>query len=380
MKILFIVYGSIDSQSGGYLYDRMLIDALRSRGQDVKVISQPQRNCYLCNILDNLGSGFTKAAVDYAPDIVVEDELNHPSLFLLNRKLHALLRVPIVGMVHHLRQVEQNGMIVAIASRFMERAFLESLDGYICNSEFTRHSVLVALGKKPDDRLALPHVIALPGKDRLKEDLPSARDDAGTMPADADASNLARQPGKLRILFLGNVIRRKGLHVLVRALGMLSGKHGLESWSLSIAGNKQADPRYTSLVKKLIVKYGLDANSTWLGSLGDAALSEVFKTHDLLVVPSQCEGFGIVYAEAMKHGLPVIAGSYGGAAEMIMHGKNGYLVRWEDSETLAGLLAKLIEDPAMRQKLGGMAIARAAELPGWKESMSLAAAFLEGLA
>ena len=113
--------------------------------------------------------------------------------------------------------------------------------------------------------------------------------------------------------------------------------------------------------------------------MDDKALQLLFSTHDVLAVPSQCEGFGIVYAEAMKYGLPVIAGSYGGAPEMITHGENGYLADWEDDKSLAGFLTNLIDDPSLPAKLGSMAMQRAANLPGWEDSMTKASAFLESL-
>jgi len=378
MKILFVVYGSIDSQSGGYLYDRALIHTLEKRGHKVLVLSQAPGACYLCHIFDNFNSTFLKSAVDFAPDLVIEDELNHPSLFFINRKLKNSLRVPIVGMVHHLRQVEQNGVFLSLAARLMEHAFLESLDGYICNSDFTLRTIRAALGKKPDDILPVPHVVSLPGKDRLAASGQSSPDEKRTM---------SPHPDTLRILFLGNVIRRKGLHVLVRALGRMSGTAGSTtgstagstSWSLSIAGNKEADPRYTRLIEKELALHGLEGRVSWLGHVDDKALQLLFSTHDVLAVPSQCEGFGIVYAEAMKSGMPVIAGSYGGAPEMITHGENGYLADWEDDKSLAGFLSALIDDPSLPAKLGSMAMQRAANLPGWEDSMAKASAFLESL-
>ncbi|NJN80819.1 MAG: glycosyltransferase family 1 protein, partial [Anaerolineales bacterium] len=82
MKLGFIIYGSLDTLSGGYLYDRKLVEYLRSQGDEAEIISLPWRN-YFSHLTDNftfkLPSGF---------DIVIQDELNHPSLIGANHGKH----------------------------------------------------------------------------------------------------------------------------------------------------------------------------------------------------------------------------------------------------------------------------------------------------
>ena len=93
MKIGLIIYGSLDTVSGGYLYDRKLVESLRKRGDQVEIISLPRRN-YAAHLTDNfhfrLPRGF---------DLIIEDELNHPSLLEANRREHSH---PIVSLVHNL--------------------------------------------------------------------------------------------------------------------------------------------------------------------------------------------------------------------------------------------------------------------------------------
>ncbi len=378
MRLLFIVYGSIDTLSGGYLYDRMLIRALGNRGHQVRVLSQKPRQCYLAHLTDNLDGAFVRAAVDFTPDLVLEDELNHPSLFILNRRLKAALGVPIVGIVHHLRQLERNGFLDAAIARFIERRFLHGLDGFIFNSAFTRDSVSTALGKGAAERLGKPCVIALPGKDRLSAD-------AGPAPTAAPPFKLQsgsedRPPeALLRILFLGNVIARKGLHVLVSALGRLSREEPELDWSLGIVGNAKVDPGYATRIAMSVGEQGLGGRIAWLGAVGDDELPGVFQSHDVLAVPSQCEGYGIVYAEAMRFGLPVIAGLYGGAPEIVDDGSTGYLVPWGDDRALARCLAALMRDRALLARMGEAARRRADTLPAWEESMVKASEFLESI-
>src|SRR6185436_4685757 len=109
MKIGLIIYGSLDTLSGGYLYDRKLVEYLRSQGDDVEVISLPWRN-YAAHLTDNfrfrlpspnvIASEAKQSPTQQKFDVLIQDELNHPSLIFANRGRHPY---PIISLVHHLR-------------------------------------------------------------------------------------------------------------------------------------------------------------------------------------------------------------------------------------------------------------------------------------
>ena len=82
MKLGFLIYGSLDTLSGGYLYDRKLVDFLRDRGDSVEIISLPWRN-YAAHLSDNL-----YFRLPLKLDLLIQDELNHPSLLCANSKSH----------------------------------------------------------------------------------------------------------------------------------------------------------------------------------------------------------------------------------------------------------------------------------------------------
>ncbi len=363
MRVLLIVYGSLETLSGGYLYDRTLVRRLESGGHEVQVYSQTNRTPYLANLAGNADPYLIRKAVAWKPDVIVEDELNHPSLFLLNRTLRKRVPAPRIGLVHHLKSIEEGPALEQAAARYMEKDFLAGLDGYIFNSEFTLQSVRAVLGSPTagtNDSLGKPFVVALPGKDRL----------AGLTVPDVPR---VRNGKTLRLLFLGNVIPRKGLHLLITALGRIAAR----PWSLSIAGGE--DPGYGAGIRSQIRKSGLESRVTWLGAVEDAELPGIFQSHDVLTVPSQCEGFGIVYAEALSFGLPVIAGALGGARELVHPGENGFLIRWGDAEGLAGCLSRLIDSPELLATMSSKARAKAEVLPTWDDSMGKIVQFLTDL-
>src|SRR5215211_2145573 len=98
MKLGLVIYGSLETLSGGYLYDRKLVENLRAQGDTVEIISLPWRN-YAAHLTDNLW--FRLPPQNF--DILIQDELNHSSLILANRQKHPY---PIISLVHHLRASE----------------------------------------------------------------------------------------------------------------------------------------------------------------------------------------------------------------------------------------------------------------------------------
>src|SRR5574340_650543 len=124
MKIGFVIYGSLDTMSGGYLYDRKLVEYLRKQGDMVEIISLPWRN-YFSHLTDNfqfrLPSGF---------DVLIEDELNHPSLLIANSQPHPC---PVISIVHNLRSSEKRPAWQNAMYRQIEKQYLSSPDGFIFN-------------------------------------------------------------------------------------------------------------------------------------------------------------------------------------------------------------------------------------------------------
>src|SRR6266498_80450 len=132
MKIGLIIYGSLDILSGGYLYDRKLVEYLRAKGDNVEIISLPWRS-YATHLMDNFHFRLPQNL-----DILIQDELNHPSLISANRGKHPY---PVISLVHHLRCSELRPQWQNVFYRAVEKQYLNSVDGYIFNSMTTRDIV-----------------------------------------------------------------------------------------------------------------------------------------------------------------------------------------------------------------------------------------------
>ena len=182
MRIGLVIYGTLETLSGGYLYDRKLVDYLRSQGDQVEIVSLPWRN-YRRHLGDNWDRAFAQRLRDLSVDLLLQDELNHPSLFLRNGWLRGQVDYRFVSIVHHLRISEAWRPPLRSLFHLVERRYLQSVDGFLCNSATTHATVAALRGEALDPattqlvftlikRLGLSEIVHLHGVvgvDRLRQ-------------------------------------------------------------------------------------------------------------------------------------------------------------------------------------------------------------------
>lgn len=350
MRIGLLIYGRLDQHSGGYLYDRTLVEYLRKHGHQVQIISLPWRN-YISHLNDNFSSSVFEKLRRARLDILLQDELNHPSLFLLNKKLRREVEYPLISIVHHLRSSEQHPALLRAVYRAVEQRYLRSVDGFVFNSQTTRRVVQRMVGSRQ------PYVIAQPAGDRLRPRISAAQ-----------IAKRTRQGGPLRVLFVGSLIRRKAPHVLLTALRQLPAG----TVTATFAGSTDVDPAYVRSLRRRAA--GLDVK--FAGHMGDAQLAAAMRRSHVLVLPSSYEGYGIAYLEGMGYGLPAIGTRAGAAGELITHGQNGFLIQPGDATALAGHVRRLHADRRLLLRLSRTARRGYEKHPTWQQSMVRIADFL----
>jgi phosphatidylinositol alpha-1,6-mannosyltransferase len=99
----------------------------------------------------------------------------------------------------------------------------------------------------------------------------------------------------------------------------------------------------------------------FLGRVSDADLCDLYRRASLFAMPSRQEGFGLVYAEAMWHGLPCIGSTADAAGHVITDGETGLLVPYGDVGAIGGAVAALLGDPALAERMGQAGRRRALE-------------------
>ena len=346
-ELVFAVPGDLATPTGGYAYDRRIIAELPRCGWQARVL--------------DLGDGFPRptaqaraaacarlAALPPSSPVVV-DGLAFGVLPEAAQTLERTHRV--VALVHHPLALE-SGLNAQDVTAFhaSERQVLAYSGHVVATSKATARVLQTDYGVSPG-RVS----VVEPGTDR-GEARPHRTGDATVV-----------------LLAVGAVVSRKGYDVLIAALASL--KH--LPWRLVIAGDRTRDPETVRQLDAAIAKSGLCDRLQLAGAVSSEELSRFYGEADLFVLPSRFEGYGMAYAEALAHGLPVVATTAGAIPDTVP-ADAGILVPVEDVAALAGALRRLIEQPAARAALA--AAARAAHFPSWSEQAAKFAQVLERVA
>lgn len=163
---------------------------------------------------------------------------------------------------------------------------------------------------------------------------------------------LPRDDRMLRILFVGWMIREKGIFDLLEAIARMGA--GLSSFEVHMVGDGRDMAQFKNAVAARNLS-GVFKLHGWQD--GDEKLRS-FRTADLFVLPSHVEAFGVVLLEAMAAGLPVVATRVGGIPEIVTHRVQGELVERGDVRMLASTLERLCRDPQLREQYGQAALER----------------------
>jgi glycosyltransferase involved in cell wall biosynthesis len=334
-KIWFLVPGALDTPTGGYVYDRRILSGLAELGLSVEY-----------RALDPSFPAPTAPALVAAegliasiPDgsVTVIDGLAYGAMPALAARHGHRLRI--VALVHHPLDRE-TGLPPSVAEsrRAGEREALAHAHGVIATSAATA-ALLLDYGVSYD-RVSVvePGVV-------LGEAAPGSSD------------------GLIRLLSVGSLIHRKGYDVLLRALAPLRG----HAWRLDCVGSPDRDLTEARAIRALCDRLGLADQVSFWGTESDARLAARYRTADLFVLATRFEGYGMVFSEALAHGLPIVSTTAGAVPDTVPAGA-GLLVPPEDPVALRAALERLMHDRDLRRRLAAGAWAQGHRLPNWADA------------
>ncbi len=159
-------------------------------------------------------------------------------------------------------------------------------------------------------------------------------------------ADLVKSPStKLRIGYIGQLARHKGVHVLVDAVRQLRNS----KWELTVYGNLTAQPEYVAQLRRAA---GTDQRIRFAGTFDRTRLTAVMQELDVIIVPSLWyENSPNVIFEAFAHRTPVVATNLGGMAELVQHDENGLLFPAGDVKALSAQLERLLDNPGLIARL-----------------------------
>jgi glycosyltransferase involved in cell wall biosynthesis len=332
------VPGDLATPTGGYRYDRHIIQELRRIGWQVDVL--------------DVGNGFPMpSVVQRATALAILSKVPRGCPLVLDGLAFGALpeagtlrcRTPLVALVHQPLALE-TGLATAQAHAFRksERAALAAAARVVVTSEATARILIADYGVL-SDRIS----VVRPGNDRV----PPARGSSDAV---------------VRLLSVGSVVPGKGYDLLVAALATIAGL----PWRLTIAGDRTRNRGAAAQLDADISTHGLADRIAVLGAVPPERIVELCLGSDVFVLASRFEGYGMALAEAIAHGLPVVSTMVGAIPDTIPAG-TGLLVPPNDVAALAQALRRLISDRSERRRLAINARAAATRLPTWQESARL---------
>jgi glycosyltransferase involved in cell wall biosynthesis len=331
--------------TGGNIYDRKVCAGLAEAGCDVRVTTLagtwpapgPGARADLSRVVTAIPDGETALIDGLIASPAAAQLLPHAGRI----RMTVLLHMPLATAVdaHHEASAQRS-----------ERLVIRAAAGVIVTSEWTRQQVLT--------RFAIPaervHV-ARPGVDRPVS---------------------PGRPVRGRLICVGVISRHKGQDLLIEALADLPDL----DWQCVLAGPLDRDPAYVAQLRTRITRLGYGHRVRLPGVLTGAALSRAYRTADLLVAPSRSETYGMTVAEALAHGLPVIAAAVGGLPEALGSTADGtrpgQLIPPGDPAALAAALRGWLGDERHRRRLRAAARQRRSTLRGWEETTQTIASAL----
>jgi glycosyltransferase involved in cell wall biosynthesis len=320
MHIAWIVYGRIEQPTGGYVYDREIVSGLVARGHRVDVVS--------------IDPGEDPRARVGAAEIVVGDELCFREVGRAFRALRGAGKKRIL-LVHHLTRWEVEAR-VSVPVLLGEARALAHADVVVATSERTAERL------EREDLVQRAFVVE-PGADRLPV-YPRAASGGG------DTTNL---------LYAGALTRRKGLVELLRALAIIA-----DPRVQLVAVGEPRDAAYAEEARTMIAETPyLSDRVTTAGVLSESELARALARADALVLPSTFEGYGMIVAEAIHAGVPVLTADVGNARNIC--GDAGIVFAARSHRAMVDALARFLDDAELRNALAVHARLHALSLPRW---------------
>ena len=346
-RCVFAIPGDLDTPTGGYTYARKVIPFLAERFE-LQICKLPHTFPFPSS-LDLEVTAKALAAADRSGAVFLIDGL---AFGTFPAALIETLRSPIAVLLHHPLGLEEG------PSASQKNALLKSEETAL---KYAAHIVVSSAATAKD----VSRLFSMdPSRITVAE--------PGVM---RGTRSSAPEPGApLHIVSVGTVVPRKGYNVLLDAFDLIRDLN----WRATIAGALDRSEDAVQTLKAKIAQYGLSQRVTLAGALNERSISALYTSGDIFALASLYEGYGMAFAEAMAHGLPVVA-SGDGAVKDTVPAEAGIYCETGNARTFADALRTLIVDGEIRRAKADEAWRHAATLPSWDNTAAEIASVLNRL-
>ena len=229
------------------------------------------------------------------------------------------------------------------------RKSLISVQKVICVSEYIKQEI--------GNRLSFPKhkMITIPNGVDIK-----AFADIQPSGKDQFRKKIAR-PNERIILFVGRLVYRKGVHVLIAAMPEILKRVDAKLIIVGGVGYMK------DFLERQVHRAGLNGKVSFMGSVDDQTLKLLYKSADVCVVPSLFEPFGITAIEAFAAQTPLVVADSGGLSEIVAHNRTGVKVIPNNAKSLAEGVMKVLLDPSFAQRIRSNAYREVLQKYKWEK-------------
>ena len=333
--LVFIVPGDINARTGGYRYDKRIIDELRDQGWTVTLLSlegdypfpTPQQLEAAKQLLESIEDNTDVVIDGLAYSVMPEQLAQHSS------------RLKLIALIHHPLALE---------------------------TDLTRKQSS-ALKKLETSALSLSHHVITTSESTAAAlaDYQVPAHKVSAVPPGVDAARIATgsEDSVPNLLCVATLTARKGHGILLDALKQLENK----PWHLYCAGSLQRDMKTVDRLSQQREVLDLTQRVSFVGELDDAALDNYYQQADLFLLPSFHEGYGMVLDEAISHGLPIIASDAGAIADTVPTGA-GVLVQPGNANALSSAIRQFLDDEQQRKQMRDCALQARESQRSWRQA------------
>jgi glycosyltransferase involved in cell wall biosynthesis len=344
-RAAFAVPGDLSTLTGGYIYDRRLLSDLRALGRDV--VHLPLGGSFPDPSAADMTDAATRLAAMPADCPVIIDGL---AMGAMDRSVLTGMVAPIVALVHH--PLAHESGLPAVRRAHLHRTERENLALAAHVIVPSPHTAALLVS----DYGVAPHriTVARPGTDR-----PMGHGEKADPPL---------------ILSVGIQMPRKGHDVLLRALARVADR----PWQAVIAGSP-LDADHADLLSRLVGDLDLSGRVRLAGRVAAEELARLYGEAHLFALATRYEGYGIVFDEAMAHGLPIVTCAVGAVPDTVAPGA-GLLVPPDDPDAFSEALARILDEGQTHARMAAASAAAGADLPDWAATARRVDAVLNGVA